>query len=94
MCQKHSIDPTLYAIDAIPQVGYCQGMAFSAGVLLMYVPQEAAFLLLCQLMHPRGANMRQLFLPGFAELKRALARIDLLLARYDPRVPRHLGERR
>lgn len=25
------------------QVGYCQGMAFAAGVLLMYMPEEPAF---------------------------------------------------
>jgi hypothetical protein len=25
------------------QVGYCQGMAFAAGVLLMYLPEEPAF---------------------------------------------------
>jgi hypothetical protein len=24
-------------------VGYCQGMAFAAGVLLMYMPEEPAF---------------------------------------------------
>jgi hypothetical protein len=27
----------------LPQVGYCQGMAFPAGVLLMYLPEEHAF---------------------------------------------------
>jgi hypothetical protein len=25
------------------QIGYCQGMAFAAGVLLMYMPEEPAF---------------------------------------------------
>jgi hypothetical protein len=25
------------------QVGYCQGMAFAVGVLLMFVPEEPAF---------------------------------------------------
>ncbi len=25
------------------EVGYCQGMAFAAGVLLMYLPTEPAF---------------------------------------------------
>lgn len=31
-----------YAV-ADPEVGYCQGMAFSAGILLMYMPEEPAF---------------------------------------------------
>ncbi len=30
------------------EVGYCQGMAFPAGVLLMYLPQEPAFRLFCR----------------------------------------------
>lgn len=25
------------------EVGYCQGMAFAAGILLMYLPEEPAF---------------------------------------------------
>ena len=25
------------------QVGYCQGMVFAAGILLMYLPEEPAF---------------------------------------------------
>jgi hypothetical protein len=28
---------------AVLQVGYCQGMAFAAGVLLMYMPEEPAY---------------------------------------------------
>ena len=74
------------------EVGYCQGMAFSAGVLLMYVPQEATFHLLTQLMGPTGANMRALFLPGFAELQRTLGRMDALVSEHDPRIIEHLRE--
>ena len=75
-----------------PQVGYCQGMAFCAGILLMYVPEEAAFHLLCQIMDAKGANMRALFLPGFEELKLTLARMDVLVAKRAPHVIQHLGE--
>lgn len=46
------------------QVSYCQGMAFVAGVILMYLPEEPAFSVLTQLMGPGGPDLRTLFLPG------------------------------
>ncbi|EFJ44659.1 hypothetical protein VOLCADRAFT_118674, partial [Volvox carteri f. nagariensis] len=51
------------------EVAYCQGMAFMAGVLLMYVPEEIAFRLFCRLMDPEGPNLRRLYLPGLDPLK-------------------------
>ena len=32
------------------QAAYCQGMAFVAGLLLFYVPEEPAFQLFCRLL--------------------------------------------
>lgn len=46
------------------QVSYCQGMAFVAGVILMYLPEEPAFSVLTRLMGPGGTDLRTLFLPG------------------------------
>ena len=46
------------------QVSYCQGMAFVAGVILMYLPEEPAFSVLTRLMGPGGPDLRTLFLPG------------------------------
>ena len=53
------------------EVGYCQGMAFPAGLLLMCVPEPTAFLLYCRLMDdaPGGAGLRKLYLPGLEPLK-------------------------
>ncbi|KAG2450320.1 hypothetical protein HYH02_004825 [Chlamydomonas schloesseri] len=51
------------------EVAYCQGMAFMAGVLLMYVPEEMAFRLFCRLMDGEGPNLRRLYLPGLEPLK-------------------------
>ena len=48
------------------QVGYCQGMAFVAGVLLMFVPEEPAWQLLVRLMAEDAVGMRDLFAPGEA----------------------------
>ncbi|CAG9467804.1 unnamed protein product [Pedinophyceae sp. YPF-701] len=72
------------------EVGYCQGMAFVAGCLLMYVPQEAAFHLLRMIMAPRGGNMRALFLPGLGELRATLARLEWLVRKHLPRLAAHL----
>ena len=74
------------------EVGYCQGMAFVAGVLLMYVPSEAAFHLLKQLMLPSGADLRQMYLPGFTPLRTALARFDYELRSRRPDVADHLEQ--
>lgn len=72
------------------QVGYCQGMAFIAGILLMYVPEEPAFRLLARLMSEQAVNMRQLFLPGLAGLKQALRMFEWLLSRIMPGLRLHL----
>lgn len=47
-----------------PQVNYCQGMAFVAGIILMYLPEEPAFRMLARLLDERGPNLRRLYLPG------------------------------
>ena len=46
------------------QVNYCQGMAFVAGIILMYLPEEPAFRMLARLLDARGPNLRRLYLPG------------------------------
>ena len=37
-------------LNCAPQAAYCQGMAFVAGLLLFYVPEEPAFQLFCRLL--------------------------------------------
>ncbi len=39
------------------EVGYCQGMAFVAGLLLFYVPEESAFAIFCRLMDADGTGI-------------------------------------
>ena len=51
-----------------PEVGYCQGMNFLAGVLLMYLPSEAdAYGALVVLMQQRG--LRELYKTDLAWLQ-------------------------
>ncbi|PNW80386.1 hypothetical protein CHLRE_07g315350v5 [Chlamydomonas reinhardtii] len=74
------------------EVAYCQGMAFMAGVLLMYVPEEMAFRLFCRLMDGEGPNLRRLYLPGLEPLKAELATFELLLSWRLPELGAHLSE--
>ena len=61
-----------------PEVGYCQGMNFVAGLLLRYLPCEAnAFAAFCVLMRDR--NYRELFHPSMAHLKGRMAQLEAKL---------------
>lgn len=75
------------------QVGYCQGMAFVTGVILMYVPEEPAFRLLTRLMDENGANLRLLYLPGLEGLKNYLRMFEWLLDQSLPHLRAHLEAR-
>ncbi|KAL4457570.1 hypothetical protein ABPG75_012435 [Micractinium tetrahymenae] len=55
------------------EASYCQGMAFVAGLLLFYVPEEPAFQLFCRLLSTSGPNLRRLYLPGLEGLKAELS---------------------
>ena len=68
------------------EVGYCQGMAFVAGILLMYVPEEEAFAIFCRLMQ----GLRAMYLPEMMGLKQMLGSFDELLGRYLPTLKEHL----
>eukprot|EP00890_Picochlorum_soloecismus_P001828 jgi/Picsp_1/2646/NSC_00876-R1_gtpase activator nb4s evi5 (contains tbc domain) calmodulin-binding protein pollux (contains ptb and tbc domains) len=72
------------------EVGYCQGMAFVAGLLLFFVPEEVAFRLFCKLMDEEGINLRRFYLPGLVGLKIELERFDILMQNYLPNLKHHL----
>ncbi|KAL3137366.1 regulation of vesicle fusion [Trebouxia sp. C0010 RCD-2024] len=72
------------------EVGYCQGMAFVAGVILMYLPEEPAFRVLCQLLDGTGVGLRTLYLPGLQGLKDELRMMDWLMERLMPELKQHL----
>ncbi|GMH41766.1 hypothetical protein BSKO_09676 [Bryopsis sp. KO-2023] len=74
------------------EVAYCQGMAFVAGVLLLYLPEEFAFRVFCRLMGKEGMNLRRLYLPGLHCLKRELCKLEWLLEKHLPRLHKHLQD--
>lgn len=72
------------------EVGYCQGMAFLAGVLLSFCPEEDAFLMLFQLMKSEPYMLRRLFLPGLRAVATQCRIIEGLLRDNAPRFAAHL----
>ncbi|KAJ1547665.1 GTPase-activating protein, partial [Cladochytrium tenue] len=73
-----------------PEVGYCQGLAFIAGPLLLNMPDEEAFCVLVRLM--KGYNFRELFTTSMAGLQLRLYQFDKLLEEMLPAVAKHLEE--
>lgn len=59
------------------EVGYCQGLSFVAGVLLLHMMEDQAFFLLRHLMFRRG--LRKLYLPDMAALQLHLYQLSRLL---------------
>ncbi|EDV27616.1 uncharacterized protein TRIADDRAFT_21157 [Trichoplax adhaerens] len=59
------------------EVGYCQGNAFIAGLLLLEMPEEEAFAVFVQIM--RKYNMRELCKPNMAELAVCMYQLECLI---------------
>ncbi|QRV94238.1 GTPase-activating protein GYP5 [Ceratobasidium sp. AG-Ba] len=60
-----------------PEVGYCQGLAFIVAALLLNMPDEEAFCVLCRLMH--SYDLRGHFLPDMPGLQLRLYQFDRLV---------------
>ncbi|KIY73048.1 RabGAP/TBC [Cylindrobasidium torrendii FP15055 ss-10] len=60
-----------------PQVGYCQGLPFVVAILLLNMPDEEAFSLLCRLMEVY--DLRGHFLPEMPKLQSRLFQFDRLI---------------
>ncbi|KAI8394109.1 rab-GTPase-TBC domain-containing protein [Radiomyces spectabilis] len=70
------------------EVGYCQGLAFVVGPLLLNMPDEEAFCVFVQMMNKYG--FRGHFTPDMEGLHLRLYQFDALLAEHLPHVARHL----
>eukprot|EP00833_Pecoramyces_ruminatium_P006157 jgi/Orpsp1_1/1180189/evm.model.c7180000072448.1 len=69
-------------------LGYCQGLSFIVGPLLLNMPDEEAFCVLVRLME--GYDMRGLYTPNMEGLQLRLYQFDQLLQDILPKVSRHL----
>ncbi|KAI8369574.1 rab-GTPase-TBC domain-containing protein [Radiomyces spectabilis] len=70
------------------QVGYCQGLPFVVGCLLLHMPDEAAFCVLVKMMSCYG--LRGLFTRHMEKLHERLYQFNQLLLYFLPEVHRHL----
>ncbi|KAG1052098.1 hypothetical protein G6F46_006968 [Rhizopus delemar] len=71
-------------------VGYCQGLAFIVGPMLLNMPDEEAFCLLVKLMNKYG--LRGHFTPEMDGLQLRLYQFDALVQEFLPHVARHLKQ--
>eukprot|EP00467_Chlorarachnion_reptans_P026024 CAMPEP_0114489626 /NCGR_PEP_ID=MMETSP0109-20121206/1994_1 /TAXON_ID=29199 /ORGANISM="Chlorarachnion reptans, Strain CCCM449" /LENGTH=431 /DNA_ID=CAMNT_0001666159 /DNA_START=146 /DNA_END=1441 /DNA_ORIENTATION=- len=71
-------------------VGYCQGMGFIAGLLLLYMDEDSAFWTLVALITTRKFNMRGLFSNKMPLLARYFHVFETLLETHAPRLAGHL----
>ncbi|KAJ2632374.1 GTPase-activating protein [Coemansia sp. RSA 1290] len=73
-----------------PEVGYCQGLSFVVGPLLLNMPDEEAFCLLVKLMYTYG--LRGHFLPTMDDLQLRLYQFEHVFADALPWLSRHFQE--
>ncbi|GIX64942.1 TBC domain-containing protein [Babesia caballi] len=71
-----------------PDVGYCQGMAFIAGMLVLYMNEEDAFFTLVSIMEKH--DIKGLFMPQMPRLDCYCAALDGYLRRKMHKLHRHM----
>ncbi len=70
------------------KVGYCQGMAFVAGLLLIYLSESRAFAAFVTIME--GSDFRSMYLHGMEGLKVRLRQLAVVLRAKNPALAQHL----
>ncbi len=75
-----------------PEVGYCQGMNFIAGMFITFVTEEEAFWLLVYVMNAKPCRMRGLFGVGMSEAHQVLYVAEQLIAQFNPKLSRHFDK--
>ncbi|ORM41373.1 Ecotropic viral integration site 5 -like protein [Babesia sp. Xinjiang] len=73
-----------------PDVGYCQGMAFIAGMLVLYMNEEDAFFTMISIMDKH--NIKTLFLPQMRQLERYCDVLDQYLRRKMKKLYAHMQQ--
>lgn len=72
-----------------PAVGYCQGMAFVAGLLLSYIPEEDAFWTLVALLRNPKYGLAGMYAPGLPRFAEVMHVFSILVATHLPKLAAH-----
>ena len=76
-----------------PEVNYCQGMGFIAGMLLTYYAEEDALYFLIAIMQRSSViPLRSLYLPSMHEAQKMLLIFHKLHCFYQPQLAAHMAE--
>jgi len=70
-------------------IGYCQGMGFVAGHLLMYMPEQDAFWVMVQLFRKPKLQLGSQYLSGLPGLENKLFILDKMIEKLFPKVHRN-----
>ncbi|EKX72063.1 TBC domain containing protein [Theileria equi strain WA] len=70
-----------------PDIGYCQGMSFIAGILLLYMNEEDAFFTMISILEKN--NLKKFFSPGMEMVDRFCYRLEKLIKIKLPRLYKH-----
>ncbi|KAI6383124.1 hypothetical protein MCOR25_000310 [Pyricularia grisea] len=73
-----------------PEIGYCQGLAFLVGPLLMHMPDKQAFCVLVRLME--NYDLRSCFLPDLSGLHVRIWQFNQLIHEHLPVLSNHLDD--
>lgn len=90
---QQSLERVLHAYCVMdPEVGYCQGMGFIVGVLLLHMPEAHAFWMFTQMMQGKQYAMRQLYINGFPLLQQFFVILRQLCRALMPVLSRHFED--
>ncbi|CAF3841185.1 unnamed protein product [Rotaria magnacalcarata] len=70
------------------EVGYCQGIGFIVGLLLMHMPEEEAFAVLVSIM--QDFSMRDMYKPDMYSLGLCIYQLECMVQEFLPELYRHL----
>ncbi|CAF0767342.1 unnamed protein product [Rotaria sp. Silwood1] len=71
------------------EVGYCQGLSFVIATLLIHMPEEQAFMLLCKLMEDERYLLREMYKANFENLQMKFYQLNCLIEENLPDIHAH-----
>ncbi|CAF3473913.1 unnamed protein product [Rotaria socialis] len=71
------------------EVGYCQGLSFVIATVLIHMPEEQAFMLLCKLMEDERYLLREMYKANFENLQMKFFQLNCLIEENLPDIYAH-----